>query len=91
MNSFKLAETGNFNKKVQKNEFRNIYLKIKNYVYPQLISNPFFGNNIKKLKGEFENVYRYRIGNYRLFYTIEKQKILILILDIEHRQNSYNK
>jgi len=41
--------------------------KITDFVYPQLRSNPFFWPNIKRLKGEFEDYYRYRIVNFRLF------------------------
>ena len=89
MNNFKIAETEVFIKTLQKSEYKNIYNKIKNYVYPQLKMNPYFGLNIKKLKGEFEDIYRYRIGNYRLFYKIDNQEIIIFILDIEHRKDSY--
>ena len=52
-----------------------LYSKIKNFVYPQLRENPFHGTNIKKLKDNLEGYYRYRIGNYRLFYLI---KIVLL-------------
>ncbi|MEA2049266.1 MAG: type II toxin-antitoxin system RelE/ParE family toxin [Campylobacterota bacterium] len=58
-------------------------------MYPQLRTNPFYGNNIKKLKGEFDGYYRYRIGNYRLFYLIENEKVLVAIVDFRHRQNAY--
>lgn len=86
---YSIAETDNFQKKNLKNEFKNIYLKIENYVYPQLKNNPMFGPNIKKLKGEFEGVYRYKIGSFRLFYTIDDKKIIIFIIDIENRKDSY--
>lgn len=66
-----------------------LYLKIKTIVYPQLRENPFFGTNIKKLKGEFEGYYRYRLGNYRLFYLIENDKVLVLVVDLKHRQSAY--
>jgi len=89
LNNFKIAETEIFTKTLKKYEYKNIYDKIKNYVYPQLKMNPYFGLNIKKLKGEFEDIYRYRIGNYRLFYKIDNQKIIIFILDIDHRKDSY--
>ena len=36
------------------------------------------GTNKKKLKGDFKGYYRYRIGNYRLFYLIEKKKKLVI-------------
>lgn len=88
--NFQIAETKNFKKTKQKIDSK-LYDKIANNVYPQLKSNPFYGTNIKKLKGEFEGYYRYRIGNYRLFYLIENEKVIIVVTDIRHRQNSYDK
>lgn len=89
MSNFQIAETKNFQK--QKNKIdQKIYTKIVNTVYPQLKENPFFGTNIKKLKGEFEGYYLYRVGNYRLFYLIEDEKVLVIVTTIKHRQNSYD-
>jgi len=85
---FKIAETKNF-QKIKKQIDKKIYDKIVNIVYPQLKANPYFGTNIKKLKGKFEGYYRYRLGNYRLFYLIEDGKVLIVVTDFRHRQNSY--
>jgi mRNA interferase RelE/StbE len=89
LNNFEIAETENFIAKIEGSKFKIIYKKIKDYIYPQLKLNPFFGNNIKKLKGEFEGIYRYRIGDYRLFYKIENNKVLIIILDIDNRKDAY--
>lgn len=89
LSKFKIAETKTFEKIKEKLDTK-LYIKIKNIVYPQLESNPFYGNNIKKLKGEFEGYYRYRIGNYRLFYLIDNDKILVAIVDLKHRQNAYD-
>lgn len=89
MFDFEIAETREFQKKIKKVDAK-IYIKIKNIVYPQLRSNPFYGTNIKKLKGEFEGVYRYRIGNYRLFYMIEEDKVIVIVTTIVHRQNAYD-
>jgi len=88
LSDFKIAETKTF-EKVKKQIDIKLYTKIKNIVYPQLRLNPFYGNNIKKLKGEFDGYYRYRIGNYRLFYLIEDEKILVAIIDLKHRKNAY--
>lgn len=85
---FNIAETTTF-EKVKNTIDAKLYAKLKNIVYPQLRENPFFGTNIKKLKGEFEGYYRYRIGNYRLFYLIEDNKVLVFIVDLKHRQNAY--
>lgn len=86
---FKIAETENFQKKIEKRDYKSTYYKIVNYVYPQLKKNPFFGPNIKKLKGEYFRIYRYRIGNFRLFYTIEEKKPIVFVIDLEKRRNSY--
>ncbi len=88
LSDFQIAESKTF-EKVKKKIDSKIYDKIKKIVYPQLRSNPNFGTNIKKLKGDLEGYYRYRIGNYRLFYLIEDEKVLVVIVDLKHRQNAY--
>ncbi len=88
-NDFNIAETKYFQKKIKQGKFKSYYEKIYRFIYPQLKSNPFYGNNIKKLKGKYQNVYRYKIGNVRLFYTIEKDRIIVLVLDIMLRKDSY--
>jgi mRNA interferase RelE/StbE len=85
---FNIAETKTF-EKVKATLDAKLYLKIKTIVYPQLRENPFFGTNIKKLKGEFEGYYRYRLGNYRLFYIVEQEKVMVFIVDVKHRQGAY--
>jgi mRNA interferase RelE/StbE len=87
-NRFEIAETETFQRSISKKEFVKIYNKIKTYVYPQLRINPFFGKNIKRLKGEFKDVYRYRIGEYRLFYQVDEKQILIFIMDIVKRKDA---
>ncbi|EJF06044.1 addiction module toxin, RelE/StbE family [Thiovulum sp. ES] len=89
MFDFQIAETKTFQKNKKKID-ESVLRKIEKIVYPQLRSNPFYGTNIKKLKGEFEKLYRYRVGDYRLFYSIENEKVLVMILDLRHRQNSYS-
>ncbi len=90
MSNFKIAETDSFIKKIEKTKYKNLYKKIREYVYPMLKSNPYFGPNIKRLKGKYSEYYRYRIGDYRLFYKIENDKIMIFIIDIEHRKDAYD-
>ena len=89
LNRFEIAETETFQRSISKKEISKIYNKITTYVYPQLRINPFFGKNIKKLKGEFKDVYRYRIGEYRLFYQVAEKQILIFIMDIVKRKDAY--
>jgi mRNA interferase RelE/StbE len=49
--------------------------------------NPFFGANIKKLKGELKTYWRYRIGDFRLIYGIGGGSVFINT--IEHRGKVY--
>ncbi len=88
LSEFKIAEVKSFTKRKKKIDPK-LYRKIQNIVYPQLRENPFFGTNIKKLKGEFEGYYRFRIGNYRLFYLIETTKVIVVVIDLRHRQSAY--
>ena len=80
MDKYKIAETENYSNKMNSRKFKHLYQKIYQDIYPILKNNPFFGSNIKKLKGEFKDIYRFKIGDYRLFYKIEKA--IIFIIDI---------
>ncbi|MBE7412671.1 MAG: type II toxin-antitoxin system RelE/ParE family toxin [Leptospiraceae bacterium] len=42
---------------------------------------------VKKLKGR--EGYRIRIGNYRIIYSIDDIKKMILILGVDHRKDIY--
>lgn len=88
MFEFKIAESKKFEKRKKKID-PPLYAKIKNIVYPQLRKNPYFGANIKKLKGDLSGYYRFRIGNYRLFYLIEEEKVIVVVVDLQHRQSAY--
>ncbi|MCF6268162.1 MAG: type II toxin-antitoxin system RelE/ParE family toxin [Melioribacteraceae bacterium] len=88
MYNFQIAEAKTFAKQ-KKNIDSKLYSKIKNIVYPQLRSNPFYGTNIKKLKGEFDGYYRYRVGDNRLFYLVENEKVLVVIVNLKQRKNAY--
>lgn len=89
MANYKIAETQNFEKKIGTRKYLSLYQKITDYVYPILRENPFFGPNIKKLKGEYRELYRYRIGDYRLFYKVSEETVIVFILDIEARKDAY--
>ncbi len=45
-------------------------------------------SGVKKLKG-YENMYRIRVGNYRVIYEIQDQEMLVLILSSIHRKDAY--
>ncbi len=88
MSEFRIAESATF-AKTRKKLPAKLYGKIRDVVYPQLRRNPFFGPNIRKLKGELERYYRYRIGDYRLFYLVEEERVLVVVVDLRHRQGAY--
>jgi mRNA interferase RelE/StbE len=41
----------------------------------------------KKLKGE--DAYRIRVGNYRVIYEIEDDKIIVIVVSVGHRKDIY--
>lgn len=67
----------------------SIEKKIKDYMAPQLKLEPHYGTNIKKLKGYDPETWRYRIGNYRIFYLIDEIKKEIQVISIDQRKDAY--
>jgi mRNA interferase RelE/StbE len=43
----------------------------------------------KPLKGQLRGLWRYRIGQYRILAHIVDGKLLLLLLDVDHRKNIY--
>ncbi|MDI7185760.1 type II toxin-antitoxin system RelE/ParE family toxin [Leptospira santarosai] len=86
---YKIAETELFQSKLKDRQFSQLQKKLTDYIYPILKKNPFFGPTIKKLKGEFDGLYRYRIGKYRLFYLIKDKELLVVLIDIDQRKDNY--
>ena len=54
-----------------------------------LAQNPFFGQNIVKLKGNYAGQYRYRVGSYRIVYSVDTQRQICIIRGIYHRSRAY--
>jgi len=42
------------------------------------------------MKGNLNPYYRYRIENYRLFYLIDNNKLLVAAVDLKRRQSAYD-
>ena len=94
MSEFRIFATNEFLKQLEKlspPDSRFIQQKLDMYVYPQLKKDPFHGANIKKLRGYSPDTWRYRIGDFRLFYIINKEEKIISILSIDPRKNAYRK
>ncbi|MCF7913587.1 MAG: type II toxin-antitoxin system RelE/ParE family toxin [Spirochaetaceae bacterium] len=80
-----IKKKNKFNKKQKDIIEHRLHLK----VYPQLSEQPYFGNNIKKLKNYHPETWRYRMGNFRLFYEISEKEKIIFITTISTRQRAY--
>lgn len=63
--------------------------KLKTYVYPQIKKEPYFGKNIRRLRNYTPKTWRYRIGKFRLFYTVDHEEHTIYILTIDFRKDIY--
>jgi mRNA interferase RelE/StbE len=92
LSDFRVFETKEFLKrlgKLPKEHARIIRTKLDEYVYPQLKKEPFFGPNIRKLRDYTPHMWRYRIGKFRLFYTIDTDEVMVYILSLDFRRNAY--
>ncbi|MBT3312916.1 MAG: type II toxin-antitoxin system RelE/ParE family toxin [Desulfobacterales bacterium] len=92
MSQYKVFETDNFMRTLEKIKGKNKILienKLTARAYPQLQEEPHYGNNIKKLKNYNPQTWRYRIGNYRVFYEISENEKIVYMIGISTRQNAY--
>lgn len=55
-------------------------------VLREVRSDPFFG---KKLLGKKKGQYSVRVWPYRIIYRVEKKQLIIIVIDIDHRQGVY--
>jgi mRNA interferase RelE/StbE len=56
-----------------------------------LAQNPFSELlKVKKLKGA-DNLYRIRLGDYRVVYEIRNEQLIVLIIKIGHRREIYRR
>jgi mRNA interferase RelE/StbE len=69
---YSIAETESFRKILRKNKsLQTVHRRIVAVVSPLLRRELHFRPNIKRLKGELSDFYRHRVGDYRLFSTID--------------------
>ena len=58
--------------------------------FESLERNPRSGSNIKPLKGSLAGAYRYRVGDYRVVYTIDDNGVKVFVITIAHRRDVYD-
>jgi mRNA interferase RelE/StbE len=56
----------------------------------QLAEDPFSNRQVKRLKGT-EDFLRLRVGDIRVVFSVEEEKLVILIISIGNRGDIYNK
>ena len=71
-------------KSVDKKSAKGLIERVKTYLSQEPIS---LG---KPLKGVFEGLYRYRFGDYRIIYAVNKEEGTLLILRVGKRKEVYN-
>lgn len=92
MSDFRIFETDQFAddlERISPARRDKIAQKLRTLVYPQLREQPYFGANIKKLKGFKPETWRYRIGPYRFFYVVDDQEKIVFMVAADTRQQSY--
>ena len=60
--------------------------QVLDHIQHHLAKNPFKG---MALSGEFKGLHRWRTGKFRIIYEIQKHKLIILVLKIDHRKDAY--
>ncbi len=75
--------------KISKKDRLLIEKKMSDQVVPQLKQEPCFGKNIKQLRNYSPPTWRYRFGNYRLFYQINPEKKEVDLITVKSRAIAY--
>jgi len=92
LSQFRVIETNGFLKDLAQDfggQRQSLLNKLKDFVYPQLGTQPYFGKNIKKLKNYTPDTWRYRIGNFIFFYEIDDEKHLVIMIAADNRRDAY--
>ncbi len=62
---------------------------IKNWVIKNLVDTNDPRIHGKALDGNLSGIWRYRVGDYRLFARIEDEHLIIFIFEVVHRRDAY--
>ena len=92
MSEFRIFETAEFLARLKRIEpVRREFLerKLREYVYPRLRQEPCYGPQIKKLRGYSPDTWRYRIGDYRLFCSVDSKERIVYGLTLGDRKDAY--
>ncbi len=87
MNNYFVILSRNSLKSLKKIDARYLE-KIKDFLKGLEIGPYVNGYDIKKMAGEMD-MYRCRIGIYRIVYIVKNSEVTIVVLDIDHRKDIY--
>ena len=82
------VELGNSAKKFLKKCDKNLYERLVSEI--KSLSNNPFPQDVKRVVGRKEKVFRVRVGDYRITYVVVYEQNLILIADIDKRSKIYD-
>ncbi len=63
--------------------------RIREAIEKRLMNSPF--NYGKPLTGGWRGYRRLRVGDYRIIYRVYEERIVVFIIEIDHRKNVYKK
>ena len=89
MADFSIYESDQFRRKLKKlgkQPEKIIDKKLAEYIVPLLKKSPRIGPNIKKLQGYSPDIWRYRFGDYRIFYQILDDKNEVWLITVDNRK-----
>jgi mRNA interferase RelE/StbE len=92
LSNYRIFETDEFLRRLSRLDARSrgmIETKLREYVYPRLREQPFFGNQIRKLRGYEPDTWRYRIGSFRIFYAVNPKDRIVAMLTVDDRKDAY--
>ena len=73
--------------KLKKKDKKNFEIVIKHL--ENLINDPkFYG---KPLKSNLAGLWSYRTADFRIIFEIEENKLIVFVIEIEHRKKVYDK
>lgn len=64
--------------------------KIRSYLHDRIATLDDPRQLGKPLKGQLSELWRYRVGDYRIICEIKDQELVILVLRMAHRKSVYN-
>lgn len=86
--TYKLVFSEDCKKQIDKLD-NSTYTLLKGWIKKHLINCTDPKSFGKRLKGDLKNLWRYRIGNYRLIVQINDKELIILALEFGHRSIVY--